>query len=109
MANVPAGSPSRGENVVVHVKDFVGSRVYTCLGGSCHLHFWQNERGLLRAPAVTWGGTDSEQASSQKVNLGGKKSLPAPAEIGTRNLSITSPALYQQANPVLLSYQPCFT
>ena len=38
--------------------DFVGSRVYACLGVTCHLHFWQNDRGLLRATVVTrgWNG-----------------------------------------------------
>ena len=38
--------------------DFVGARVYTCLGVTCHLHFWQNDLGLLRATAVTrgWNG-----------------------------------------------------
>ena len=38
--------------------DFDGSRVYACLGVTCHLHFWQNDRGLLRAIAVTrgWNG-----------------------------------------------------
>ena len=35
--------------------DFVGSRVYACLDVIYHLHFWQNDRGLLRAAAVTWG------------------------------------------------------
>ena len=29
--------------------DFVGSRVYTCLGVTCYMHFWQNDWGLLRA------------------------------------------------------------
>ena len=38
--------------------DFVGSKVYACLGVVCHLHFWQNDRGLLHATAVTqvWNG-----------------------------------------------------
>ena len=38
--------------------DFAGSRVYVCLGVTCHLHFWQNDRDLLRATAVTraWNG-----------------------------------------------------
>ena len=26
-----------------------------CLGVTCHLHFWQSDRGLFRATAVTWG------------------------------------------------------
>ena len=38
--------------------DFVGSRVCACLGVNCYLHFWQNDRGLLRATEVTrgWNG-----------------------------------------------------
>ena len=35
---------------------FVESRVYACLGVTCHLHFWQNDWGLLRATGVTLGG-----------------------------------------------------
>ena len=33
-------------------------KVYACLAVTCHLHFWQNERDLLRATAVTrgWNG-----------------------------------------------------
>ena len=30
-------------------------RVHACLGVTCNLHFWQNDRYLLRATAVTWG------------------------------------------------------
>ena len=40
--------------------DFVGSKVYTCLGETYHLHFWQNDRSLLRAIAVTGCGMDTE-------------------------------------------------
>ena len=29
--------------------------VHVCLAVSCHLHFWQNDWGLLRATAVTRG------------------------------------------------------
>ena len=28
-------------------------KVHTYLAAICHLHFWQNDRGLLRATAVT--------------------------------------------------------
>ena len=28
-------------------------KVYACLAVTCHLHFWQNDRDLLRATAVT--------------------------------------------------------
>ena len=42
--------------------DFAGSKVYACSGVACHLHFGQNNRGLLCATAVTrgGGGTDTE-------------------------------------------------
>ena len=37
---------------------FVGPRVYVCSCVTCHLHFGQNDRGLLHATAVTrgWNG-----------------------------------------------------
>ena len=44
------------------------SRVYACLGVTCHLHFWQNDRGLLHATAVTRGGTDTKEESAKNVN-----------------------------------------
>ena len=33
-------------------------KVYACLSVTCHLHFWQNDRDLLHATAVTrgWNG-----------------------------------------------------
>ena len=68
-------------------------KVNACLAVTCHLHFWRNDRGLLRATAVTRGGTDTEiRASAQKVDPE-ENSPAAPAEIRTRDLSITSPAL----------------
>ena len=30
-------------------------KVHAYLTGTCHLHFWQNDRDLLHATAVTWG------------------------------------------------------
>ena len=30
-------------------------KVHACLAVTCHLHFWQNDRDLLRAPAVARG------------------------------------------------------
>ena len=38
-----------------------------CLAVTCHLHFWQNDRDLSRATAVTdGGGTDTEIRVSTK-------------------------------------------
>ena len=47
-----------GDSGIVAHSDFVGSRVYACLGVHCHLHFRQNDRDLLRATVVTrgWNG-----------------------------------------------------
>ena len=38
--------------------DFVESKVYACLGVTCHRDFWQNDQGILRAAAVIrgWSG-----------------------------------------------------
>ena len=77
--------------------DFVGSRVYVCLGVTCNLHFWQNDRGLLHAPVVTWGWNGHLIRVSTQINSGEKNSPTAPVKIRTHNLLITSPALYQQA------------
>ena len=73
--------------------------MYACLGITCHLHFWQNDRGLLRATTVTLGGTDTELESAHEVNSREENSPAASAGTRTRNLWITSPALYQQATP----------
>ena len=43
------------------------------------------------------GGTDTEKESAHKVNSGEEDSPTVPARNRTRNLSITSPVLYQQA------------
>ena len=72
--------------------DFVGSKVYACQGVTCHLYFWQNDRGLLRATAVT-------RESAHKVDSGEENSPAAPARIRTRNLLITSPELLPTSYP----------
>ena len=59
------------------------------LAVTCHLHFWQNDRGLLRATAVT----RIPKIRAQKVDPGEENSPDAPAGIRTRDLSVTSPVL----------------
>ena len=44
--------------------------MYACLAVTCHLHFWQNDRGLLRATAVTRGWNGYRNESAQKVDPG---------------------------------------
>ena len=66
--------------------------VYACLAVTNHLHFWQNDRGLLHATVVTQGWNRCRNKSQhRKLTL--EKKTSASAEIRTRNLSITSPTL----------------
>ena len=51
-------------------------KVYACLALTCHLHFWQNDRDLLRATAVTQGWNGYQNKSWHiKLTLE-KKILP---------------------------------
>ena len=52
-------------------------KVYACLAVTCHLHFWQNDRDLLRATAVTrgWNGYRNK---SQHRKLTLEKKIPPP-------------------------------
>ena len=68
--------------------------VHACLAVTFHLHFWQNDRDLLRATAVTrgWNGYRNK-SQHKKVDPGEENDPAAPAGIRTRDLSVTSPAL----------------
>ena len=60
--------------------------MYSCLGVTCHLHFWQNDRGNTGVERIP-------NKSARKVNSEKENSPASPARIRTRDLSITSPAL----------------
>ena len=51
-------------------------RVYACLTVTCHLHFWQNDRDLLRATAVTRGWNGYRNKSQRRKSTLEKKLLP---------------------------------
>ena len=51
-------------------------KVYVCLVVTCQLHFWQNDRGLLRATAVTWGWNGYWNKSQHRKLTLEKKILP---------------------------------
>ena len=69
-------------------------KAHACLAVTCHLHFWQNDRDLLRATAVTRGWNGYRNKSQHRKLILEKKILPPPpAGIRTRDLSITSPSL----------------
>ena len=56
-------------------------KVYACLAVTCHLHFWQNDRGLLRATAATrgWNGYRNK---SQHTKLTLEKKILPPLQQG---------------------------
>ena len=75
-------------------------RLHMCLDVTCHLRFWQNDRDLLRATAVTRGwNVNQNKESAQKVDPGEENSPIAPVGTRTGDLSLTRPALYHRANP----------
>ena len=45
-------------------------KVHACLPVTCHLHFWQNDRYLLRATAVTLGYIRANFAANNDNNTG---------------------------------------
>ena len=51
-------------------------KVYACLAVTCHLHFWQNDRDLLRATAVTRGWNGYRIKSQHRKLTQEKKILP---------------------------------
>ena len=51
-------------------------KVYACLAVTCHLRFWQNNRGLLRATAVTRGWNGYRNKSQHRKSTLEKKILP---------------------------------
>ena len=51
-------------------------KVYACLAVTCHLHFWQNDRDLLRATAVTRGWNGYRNKSQNRKLTLEKKILP---------------------------------
>ena len=57
-AAVSARSVYTIQHVPCHFTQSHIRKVHACLAVTCHLHFWQNDRDLLRATAVTrgWNG-----------------------------------------------------
>ena len=56
-------------------------KVYACLAVTCHLRFWQNDRGLLRATAVT-RGWNAYRNKSQHRKLTLEKKIVPPLQQG---------------------------
>ena len=50
--------------------------MYACLAVTCHLHFWQNDRDLLRATVVTRGWNGYRNKGQHRKSTLEKKILP---------------------------------
>ena len=65
-----------------HIMQSHMRKVYACLAVTCHLHFWQNDRDLLRATAVTrgWNGyrNKSQHRKSKFSRRSSRDSNPRP-------------------------------
>ena len=76
------------------IRTSLGQRCMHIESVTCHLHFWQNDQGLLRATAVTREWNRHRIRVSTQSRLWRRKFSPTtPAGIQTHNLSITSLAL----------------
>ena len=75
--------------------------MYACLGVPCHLHFWQNDRDLLRVTAVT-RRVERTQNKSQHTKLTLEKKIPPPPLPGFDLATFRSRVRrsYKQAIPV---------
>ena len=74
--------------------DFVGSRVYACLGVTFHLHFWQNDQGLLRATTVTQG-VERTPNKSQHTKLTPEQKILPPLLPGFELATFQSRGTYE--------------
>ena len=63
-------------HVLCHFMQSHICKVYASLAVTCHLHFWQNDRDLLRATAVTWGWNGYRNKSQHRKSTLEKKILP---------------------------------
>ena len=67
-------------------------KVYACLAVTCHLHFWQNERDLFHATAVTCGWNRYRNKSQHRKSTLEKKIL-LPLQQGFKPATFQSRAL----------------
>ena len=82
-------------------------KVYACLAVTCHLHFWQNDRDLLRATAVTrgWNGYRN-RSQNRKLTLEKKILPPLPQGFKPATFQSRVRCSNHWAIPCPLSYPP---
>ena len=116
--------PSRRKSCVhhttmLHVTSCKVSKVYACLAVTCHLHFWQNDRDLLRATAVTRGWNGYRNKSQHRKSTLEKKILPplqqgfepatfqSPVESGALTTELSPPPTLRIMHVHARSYSAC--
>ena len=76
-------------------------KMYACLAGTCHLCFWQNDRGLLRATAVTRGWKGYRNKSQhRKLTQEKKFSCHSSRDSNLRPFNHESGALTTELSPL---------
>ena len=82
-------------------------KVYACLAVTCHLRFWQNDRGLLRATVVTRGWNRYRNKSQhRKLTLEKKISRCSSRDSNPRPFNHESGALTTELSPLGGNYLP---
>ena len=79
--------------------------MYACLAVTCHLHYWQNDRHLLRATAVTRGWNEYRNKCQHRKSTLEKKILP-PLLQGFQPATFQSRV--RRSNPAPTAVQSCF-
>ena len=84
-------------------------KMQACLAVTCHLHFWQNDLGLLRSAAVTrgWNGYQNK-SQHRKLTLEKIKFSLQPFDHGSGTLTL-SPSLLLPPIATQLVCAKCFT
>ena len=63
--------------------------VHAHLAVTCHLHFWQNDQGLLRATAVTRGMDTKMKVSTESQPCQDSNSRPFDHESGAQTTELS--------------------
>ena len=85
-----------------HFMQSIICKVLACLAASCNLRFWQNDRGLLRATAVTWGWMDTEiRVSTESWPWRRKFSRPSSRDSNPRPFDHKFSTLTTELSPLL--------
>ena len=85
-------------------------KVYACLAVTCHLHFWRNDRGLLRATAVTrgWNGYRNK-SQHRKLPWRRKYSSRSCRDLNPRPFDHEPGALTIELSPSPYIHRACFS